>query len=192
MNNKSFLKEIFLLLSTFVILLTVTTESFAQEKVCNPTTQANIQVSKDKDPDDEEKAVLKAVVTTKSGSPLKDVTVTFNTPRLFGILSHGEASTDESGVALLPFPEEFPGDAKSGHFEVIARVIKHDVYFGESKVTVDGGTKLQTVEDPFPREIWSTKTDWLILVTLPTLIAAVWSVYVFSIAQLVKIARWKS
>lgn len=170
-----------------ILILFASKLSFAEDakKVCNPTVEASVVAVKESTEDGK---FLMARVTHK-GKPLANITVDFQTPRLFGILSHGEAVTDGAGVAKLPFPENFPGDSKTGDFSVLAKIIKSEIYLGESVIKVDGGKTLKEVENPFPREIWSTKTDLHLLLTIPVLILCVWSVYVFSIAQLVKIAR---
>ncbi|GIL18273.1 MAG: hypothetical protein BroJett040_20240 [Oligoflexia bacterium] len=162
-------------------------QALAAEKVCNPTTQATVTLMKEST---EDGRFLTARVQHKN-SPVKEVTVTFSTPRLFGILSHGEAVTDESGIAQIPFPEDFPGEVKTGDFAVTAKIVKSDVYYGESTVKVDGGKVIKPVDNPFPREIWSPNTDLHLLLTIPFLILGVWSVYVFSIAQLVKLSKMK-
>lgn len=173
----------FLIILPFIISSTL---SFAEnKKACNPTQQATVSVVKESSDDGR---FLTARVSYK-GSPVRNVSVNFQSPRLFGILSHGEAITDHEGVAKLPFPENFPGNSQNGDFSVTAKVVKSETYLGESTITVDGGKALKVVENPFPREIWSPNTDWYLLLTIPFLILCVWSVYVFSIAQLVKLSR---
>lgn len=123
------------------------------------------------------------------GRPLKDVTVAFLVPRAFGMLNIGEMSTGPDGLAEVPFPDGLPGDARTGKFAVTARIVRNHVYLGESSLTVDGGTTLKASANPFPREIWSPNTDLYLLLTIPFLIGAVWSVYIFALVQLRKIVR---
>lgn len=166
--------------------LFVSTQSFAADKECNPTVEAQVHLTKETTEDGK---FLIAKVASKSG-PVKNVKVDFSTPRTFGSLSHGEVETDDTGVAKLAFPDDLPGDAK-GEFTVMAKVVKSETYFGQATAKVDGGKAIKPVDNPFPREIWSTNTDWHLLLTIPVLICCVWSVYIFSIRQLIKLSKMK-
>lgn len=164
----------------------VTAEHEKIQKEYRPTVKANLTLDKQYS-DDEETDVLTSTVTSQDGRPIPDVTVSFDIPRLFGILSLGEGRTDTKGVAFIHFPEEFPGDANTGMLQITAKIVKSNTYQGSISQTFEGGTKLAEVVDPFPRALWSPRTDWYILATLPLLICIVWSVYLFALYQLKKV-----
>lgn len=149
-------------------------------------TTVSISLSKEGDPELGEDLVAK--VSGKEG-PIEGVMITFATPRLFGMLPIGEAETDSEGLATIPFPSDLPGDAKTGHLTVHAKVYESTTYAGEATTTLAGGRPLKIEADPFPREIWSPNTERHLLTTIPLLIAAVWSVYIFALRQLVKLSR---
>lgn len=155
-----------------------------------PTTKAHVVLTKEKD-DITEKIYLIATVSFK-GNPVQDINVAFNVPRLFGMLTLGEATTDEEGVAKIIFPEEFPGNPKTGELSITAKIIKSKIYFGEITALIGGGTTLEPVEDPFPRAIWSPRTDWYLLLTVPFLIFCVWTVYFYALIHLKNIYKLRN
>jgi hypothetical protein len=139
----------------------------------------------------EDEGELLIARVASEGKPLEGATVSFCVPRLFGCMKLGEADTNDEGLAAIRFPQGLPGDAASGDLHVTAQLIKPTTYVGSMSLTVPGGATLATRDNPFPRAIWSPKTDWHLLLTIPVLLVCVWSVYAFSIAQFVKIRRMR-
>lgn len=150
-----------------------------------PTTKAELRV--ESDVVDDAKSIVATV--NRAGRPLPGLVVSFEVPRLFGTLVLGEAETRNDGRAVVPFPEGLPGDAKNGDILLTARVVRSNTYFGEANARIPGGKPLALVTDPFPREIWSPKTDWILLLTIPTLLGIVWTIYAYSIRLLFRIRR---
>ncbi len=117
------------------------------------------------------------------------LSVAFTIPRLFGTLTLGEVEVDDSGLASLKFPEDLPGEANTGELQVTAKIVKSKSFVGSATALVPGGTRLEPISDPFPRAIWSPKTDWYLLLTIPFLIGCVWTVYIYALVHLRRISK---
>lgn len=150
---------------------------------------ASIVVTQEQDEDDGPRLVARVKF---EGAPVEGALVAFSTPRLFGALTLGSEETSSEGLAAIPFPAGLPGNPATGEFNVTARIVKSADYRGESTLTVTGGGKLEPRSSEPPRAIWSSRADWYLLLTIPLLIGMVWSVYVFSVGQLVRVFRLRT
>ena len=138
---------------------------------------------------EDEDVFLVARVSDGSGAALAGQMVAFSVPRLFGTLILERAETDEDGLASIPFPTGLPGDAQTGDLTITAALCDSEAISGEAVATFSGGRTLKINPNPFPREIWSPRTDWHLLVTIPVLLGCVWSVYCFAIRQLLRLKK---
>ena len=132
--------------------------------------------------------MLRATVTLK-GEPLQGARVQFGAARTFGVLDLGTDTSLDDGTAAIPFPEGLPGDA-AGTFEAAASIEASRTYSAASVRTRMGGVGAVEVRaEPPPSALWSSRPLWPLVSVIAVLLAGVWSVYVFVIAQLVKIRR---
>ncbi len=136
-----------------------------------------------------EDTTLVARVSDSSGSPVASQAVAFSVRRLFGVMVLDRAETDGDGAASIPFPVDLPGDARTGDLTVTAAICDSETMAGEATGTFPGGKTLEAHAHPFPRAIWAPRTDWHLLVPIPVLVGAVWTVYVFALRQLLKMRK---
>jgi hypothetical protein len=135
---------------------------------------------------EEHKELLVATVT-RAGKPVENARVGFFARRTFGELKLGEEVTLDDGTAAVPFPQGLPG-GPGGKLDFIARVKEPANLAGAlGRATMDGGVVIPPEEDPFPRALWSPYAPLPLIVTLVTLLSAVWSIYGFVLFQLRKI-----
>lgn len=152
----------------------------------DPSMAATVVLTKEGEGED---AMLLARVVDRDGAAVANQPIAFSVPRLFGILVLERVETDADGIASIRFPIGLPGDARSGDLTITAALCDSETRFGEATATFAGGRALEPISDAFPRAIWASKTDLHLLVPIPILVGAVWSVYFFAISQLLKMRK---
>jgi hypothetical protein len=137
----------------------------------------------------EDKQRLLRATVTLAGAPLQGVRVTFGATRTFGVLGLGTDMTLDDGTAAVPFPDGLPGDV-AGTFEAVVSVEAAQGYVAATVRAHLGGAGTVVPEpEPFPHALWSSKPLWPLVTVIVVLLTGVWSVYVFVVAQLVRIRR---
>ncbi len=154
-----------------------------QEETAKPVPQISISKLVEDD-----QTYIAAEVTI-DGEAVEGVEVSFGIVRLFGELGLGTEETWDDGTAAVEFPEGLPGNA-TGELEVIATIAATDEYASASARTVlPGGEIMQQIDEPMPAALWSSRPLWPLIAVLVAILAGVWSIYIFVITMLVKIAK---
>jgi hypothetical protein len=132
--------------------------------------------------------VLKATVNL-GGKPLEGVKVAFYAKRSFGRLGLGQEDTLEDGTAAVPFPEGLPGGPQ-GTLRISVEITAPAKYAGiQGEGTVEGGTVVPAVEDPFPRSLWSPRVPIALVVAIVVLLCSVWATYAYVLVQMLRIRK---
>jgi hypothetical protein len=119
--------------------------------------------------------------------PIANATVAFFVQRLFGkmpIADESTAATDDSGIAEIAFPKDFPGDA-NGTVTIVAS-IEDNALTGPLEAHASGkwGAVLPVVANPFPRALWEPRAPLPLIITFCILLGGVWITYGFVLSQL--------
>ena len=119
--------------------------------------------------------------------PVSGEKVTLYVPRMFSLLSIGEATLDDSGTASVEFPSSLPGD-KEGNITIIARFEDHPDFGNiEKRSTLKWGLPSTYSVPPGHRALWTkTAPKWMIY-TLSILLAGVWGHYLFAVISIIRI-----
>lgn len=137
---------------------------------------------------EEGKKVIVAKVTL-NGKPVEDAKVTVQVQRTFGQITLGTEATLDDGTVAVPFPTDLPGGI-AGQIQVVAEIKSPPEYAAtRAQATLDGAPKVQLESNPFPRALWSPKAPLALILTIFTLLAIVWSTYIYVLVQLIKIKR---
>lgn len=137
---------------------------------------------------EEGKKVIVAKVTL-NGKPVEDAKVTVQVQRTFGQITLGTEATLDDGTVAVPFPTDLPGGV-AGQIQVVAEIKSPPEYAAtRAQATLDGAPKVQLESNPFPRALWSPKAPLALILTIFTLLAIVWSTYIYVLVQLIKIKR---
>jgi molybdopterin-containing oxidoreductase family membrane subunit len=148
-----------------------------------PAPPAQISVTSGRE---EGKQVILATVT-RAGKPLEGARVVLQVNRTFGNLTLGEDDTLADGTMALAFPADLPGGPE-GKLRVIAQIKSPAEYAAVSaQATLDGALKVPPEADPFAPALWAPTAPLGLVITICSLLAIVWTVYAFVIAQLVRI-----
>jgi len=131
-----------------------------------------------------------------SWTAVKDIEMVLSVKRTGGNLSVGDKETytsDSTGVTIAEFQRDsIPGDQK-GNIILIAQVVDNDNY-GNLAVekSVNWGIQSKPIKNFFSRRtLWSIGSQapiWL-LVTVFSIVAGVWGVFVYLIFQILKIKK---
>lgn len=137
---------------------------------------------------EEGKKVIVAKVTL-NGKPVENAKVTVQIQRTFGQITLGTEATLDDGTVAVPFPTDLPGGI-AGQIQVVAEIKSPPEYAAtRAQATLDGAPKVQLESNPFPRALWSPKAPLALILTIFTLLAIVWSTYIYVLVQLIKIKR---
>ena len=126
---------------------------------------------------------------------VKEIEMKLGIKRMLGNLSAGDAETytaDSTGLAVAEFKRDAIAGDEKGNLILVASVEDNDTY-GNLTVekSVPWGKPLQINTHFWHRTLWSTggrAPVWL-LVTAFSIIAAVWSVIIYLIRQIIKIKK---
>lgn len=148
---------------------------------------------------DGETRTIKVNVSALSGSewiPAKDVEMKVGILRLGGILSAGDEetyTTDSTGIVTVELKKDsLPGDEK-GNIMLVAKADDNDQYGNFIvETTVPWGVTIKPDNNFFKqRTLWSNRFRtplWLLFMAY-SIIAAVWSVIIYLIFQIIKIKK---
>ena len=137
---------------------------------------------------EEGEKLIRATVTS-GGKPVENATVEFCVRRTFGNLLLGQDKTLDDGTAAVKFPMGLPAGA-NGELALAAEVTSPAPYAGAGALITDvGGRVVGPVPDPFPRALWAPHAPLPLLIVICSLLAGVWTTYVFVVSQVVAI--WK-
>jgi len=133
---------------------------------------------------------LKAFTTeNKKEIPVSGEVVMVYVPRMFSLLSVGEASLDENGSALLEFPADIPGD-KEGNLTIISRFEEHPSFGNvELRETKQWGLPSTNSAPVAHRALWTKTAPRWMIITLSVLLTGVWGHYLFAVISLIRIKR---
>ena len=133
---------------------------------------------------------LKAFTTeNKKVIPVSGEVLMVYVPRMFSLLSVGEASLDENGSAVLEFPADIPGD-KEGNLTIISRFEEHPSFGNvELKETKQWGIPATNAAPVAHRALWTKTAPRWMIITLSVLLAGVWGHYLFAVISLIRIKR---
>ena len=132
---------------------------------------------------EEGKKQIQATLTV-AGQPVEGATVAFAVKRTFGNLPIGKDQTLDDGTAAVAFPADLPGGA-TGELLVIASVQAPTKYsLVTARATFGGAATIHPSDDEFPRALWAPRAPWLLVGTIVGIMAAVWCVYAYVLAQL--------
>ena len=132
---------------------------------------------------EEGKKQIQATLTA-GGKPVEGATVAFTVKRTFGNLPIGKDQTLDDGTAAVTFPADLPGGA-TGELQVIASVQAPTKYSQiTARATFSGAATIHPSDDEFPRALWAPRAPWLLVGTIVGILAAVWCVYAYVLAQL--------
>ena len=133
---------------------------------------------------------LKAFTTgNKKEIPVSGEVVMVYVPRMFSLLSVGEASLDENGSALLEFPADIPGD-KEGNLTIISRFEEHPSFGNvELRETKQWGLPSTNSTPVAHRALWTKTAPRWMIITLSVLLTGVWGHYLFAVISLIRIKR---
>jgi hypothetical protein len=138
---------------------------------------------------DSVKTVLLAVEKSDKGRmvPVSGEKLMVYVPRMFSLLSIGEATLDESGKASVEFPADLPGDI-NGNVTIISRFEEHPEFGNvEKRMTMKWGIPVTSSPHSSHRALWTkTAPKWMIY-TLSILLVGVWGHYLFAFISLIRI-----
>ena len=138
---------------------------------------------------EEGQKLIRATVTAADGKPVENATVQFCVSRTFGDLKLGEDKTLDDGTAAVPFPVGLPGGPR-GELALCAELKAPAPYAGAcARITDASGLVVTPAAEPFPRALWAPHAPVPLLVVICSLLAGVWTTYVFVVSQV--IAIWK-
>ena len=137
---------------------------------------------------EEGKKQIQATLTA-NGKPVENATVEFFVARTFGRLSIGKDQTLDDGTAQVIFPTDLPGNV-SGELHVTAVVQVPTKYAGITAHSMfKGAAVVSESPEPFPRALWAPSAPVLLIVTIVGILAAVWCIYAYVVAQLWAISK---
>ncbi|MCX6271470.1 MAG: hypothetical protein NTU44_09675 [Bacteroidetes bacterium] len=121
--------------------------------------------------------------------PLKATDIAFYVPRMFSYLKIGEGSLDSSGVCVVEFPKNLPGDS-AGKVTVIARIEDNDIFGNvEGSTRVDWAVPTQHFVKESYRALWSQIAPTWMIITLIILLTGVWGHYTYAVVKLFQIRK---
>lgn len=157
-----------------------TATATAPATASSPTLAAELKIQLTTE---EGKKQIQATLTA-GGKPVEGATVAFAVKRTFGNLPIGKDQTLDDGTAAVAFPADLPGGA-TGELQVIASVQAPTKYSQvTARATFGGAATIHPSDDEFPRALWAPRAPWLLVGTIVGLLAAVWCVYAYVLAQL--------
>jgi hypothetical protein len=119
-----------------------------------------------------------------------ELTIGLYVKRMFNPLKVGEATTDETGEAIIEFPSKLPGDAK-GNLNIIAR-LDEDENYGYLEASITGekwGIPVSDKLEDQPRALWSAHPPLWMLITFIVLMLAVWGHYIVIVYELFRLRK---
>lgn len=137
-------------------------------------------------------ARLTSPVSGDGQNPIANTTVSFFVQRLFGkmpVAEENTATTDDSGIAEIVFPKNFPGDA-DGTLTLIA-LIEDNAPTGplETRIAGKWGVPVPIVADAFPRALWEPNAPVAMILAFCILLGGVWITYGFVVSQIFHIKK---
>jgi hypothetical protein len=121
-----------------------------------------------------------------NSAPVEGLEIMVGVERLFSVLPLEKIETDESGEAVLEFPNDIPGDS-TGMITVQARIEDDEMYGTVEKAAdVQWGTPVSYVVEPLPRQLYSDEAPlWMVIAVFVILIGA-WYHFFLSVYKLKK------
>jgi hypothetical protein len=138
----------------------------------------------------EDEDQLVATVTV-DGRPLNGARVAFSVARTFSPMALGEEVTGPDGKAFVPYPSTLPG-GPTGELAIAAEIVSPDRFAGvrgEAAMPGARAVHAEATSSQPPRALWSSRAPLGVIISLSSLLAIVWSTYVFVIRQLVNIKK---
>lgn len=124
--------------------------------------------------------------TIKGTTPLSGELIEFFIKGTFSLLKFGENKTDESGVSMIPFPTDMPGDTL-GLITIIAKIIDSEEYGTlQVKGEINWAKPIMPVVEN-RRGLGDTDAPLWMVYSLIVLLSAVWFHYLFVIIQVIRI-----
>lgn len=169
-------------IATCIMILFVTTNSFAQDK------EAKITLTFEKI---DSVNVCKALVVSE-GKPVVEVPVNLSVKRLFSNLAIGDAvATDSTGVATFEIPQDIP--SRNGKLTIFASIVDDENYMNtEASGEVNWGTIIVSDNSNVGERSISAGRDSApiyFIVSSLLVIGFFWGVLIYSILQLFKLKR---
>jgi len=147
------------------------------------------EVSIEKISEEGETLILATVTSVESGEPIEDASVSFFVKRTFGLLSLGSDTTLDDGSAAVTFPADIPGDS-TGKIEVLVKVTAPaDLASVTASAILGGASPLTINENPFPRELWSRRAPFSMMLIFVVLLGGVWCTFFVVVRQVYCIAK---
>lgn len=172
-------KIVFVLLSVYLL---SAISVFAQEK------QAELKMDFTK----EDSVNVCNVNVVSDGKPVAEVTVKLFVKRLFGLLSVGEAATDESGIARFEVPADIPGNDK-GMYTVVAKIEDDENYENvETQGDINWGViKANDQAKSMERSLSASRgrAPIYFIIVSNLIIISIWGTIFYCILQVFKIRR---
>lgn len=118
--------------------------------------------------------------------PIEGLEITVGVERLYSVLPLEKIETDESGEAVLEFPNDLPGDS-TGMVTVQARIEDDEMYGTVEKTAeVQWGIPVSYKVEPLPRQLFSDEAPlWMVIAVFVILIGA-WYHFFLSVYKLKK------
>ena len=117
---------------------------------------------------------------------VRDVPVEFYINRLFCLYRFGGEKTDSSGVCMVEFPKNMPGDT-AGNVSVVAKIVENDDFGTVEKVSIfNGGTPL-VIEPKQKRGLGDTDAPLWMVYTLLVLLSGVWLHVLYVLGLVIRI-----
>ena len=146
--------------------------------------------------EENENKVIITKAVDQSGLPIEDLELYFYVKRTFSLLPIGDPfnATDENGIVEVEFPNDLPGDTE-GDLIIVVKIFESDLYNDLSlEMTKNWG--LSTIlDDPNieKRSLWAAAANAPIslVITVSSMIIAVWYIICYIIFKLYKISRIK-
>lgn len=136
---------------------------------------------------------VQALALTEEGEePIADAVVSVYVKRMFSRLKIGDGTTDESGVAVIPFPDNLPGDAEA-FVEITAEIEETDEYGNlVAEMRQPWGHPVSYAEEKLPRALWSPHPPIWMVVTFFVLMGTVWIHYAVVVYMLYRVKAEKT
>ena len=146
--------------------------------------------------EENENKIIITKAVDQSGLPIEDLELYFYVKRTFSLLPIGDPfnATNENGIVEVEFPNDLPGDTE-GDLIIVVKIFESDLYNDLSlEMTKNWG--LPTIlDDPNieKRSLWAAAANAPIslVITVSSMIIAVWYIICYIIFKLYKISRIK-
>jgi len=117
---------------------------------------------------------------------VQDMQVEFYIKRLFCLYKFGSGKTDASGLSIVEFPKNFPGDT-TGKVVVVAKVLDNEIYGTVGSSLDFKGAKPLILEQKQKRGLGDTDAPLWMVYTLLVLLSGVWINVFYVIGLIIRI-----